>query len=82
MFHFSTSSPIVLVEHTPSDEDNGGLTDKQREDAAHAVLFEGMVAPKKKRKTRDTPVTAPVFKKQREAEEEEDEEDLDTDGED
>lgn len=86
VFNFSIPSTVILVEYDPSVNDEGGLTDKQREDATRAILFEGMVAPKIKRKARE-PTTAPVFNKKRkvqgeEVDVEEEDEELDTDGED
>lgn len=60
VFSFSVPTAVVLVEHDPSTDEEGGLTDKQREIATRAVLFEGMVSPKRKRKARETAV-APMF---------------------
>jgi len=60
VFSFTVPTAVVLVEHDSSCDDDGGLTDKQREIATRAVLFEGMVSPKRKRKTRET-ATAPMF---------------------
>jgi len=88
VFTFTIPTAVVLVEHDPASDEDGGLTDKQREAATRAVLFEGMVAPKIKRKSRET---APMFnapnKKRKAADteatqESEEEEELDTEGED
>jgi len=77
VFSFSVPTAVVLVEHDPSTDEEGGLTDKQREIATRAVLFEGMVSPKRKRKARET-ATAPMFnatggKKQKTADSDDDE---------
>jgi hypothetical protein len=84
VFNFTIPTAVVLVEYNPSVDDEGGLTDKQREDATRAVLFAGMVAPKIKRKSREAAV-APVFKKRKTDSvdvDDDDDEDIDTDGED
>jgi len=89
VFNFSVPTAVVLVEYDPSSEDVGGITDKQRMMATRSVLFEGLVAPKPKRKARET-TNAPVFNKAKkhkknsvevDLEDEEEEEELDTDGE-
>lgn len=76
VFSFTVPTAVVLVEHDPANDEEGGLTDKQREAATRAVLFEGMVSPKRKRKSRESAV-APTFsmgaKKNKGAESEEDE---------
>jgi hypothetical protein len=79
VFNFIVPTAVVLVEYNPTVDEDGGLTDKQREDATRAILFEGMVAPKAKRKARE-PAVAPVFKKQKTGVDE-DEEEFDTEGE-
>lgn len=82
VFSFTVPTAVVLVEHDPINDEEGGLTDKQRDAATRAVLFEGMVSPKRKRKSRDNAV-APMFnatnKKTKGGESEEDE--FDSDGE-
>lgn len=60
VFSFTVPTAVVLVEHDPTNDEEGGLTDKQRDAATRAVLFEGMVSPKRKRKSRDNAV-APLF---------------------
>jgi hypothetical protein len=84
VFSFSVPTAVVLVEHDPSGDEEGGLSDKQRDIATRAVLFEGMVSPKRKRKARETAV-APMFnvpggKKQKVTDSDEDE--FESDGED
>ena len=89
VFTFTIPTAVVLVEHDPASDEDGGLTDKQREAATRAVLFEGMVAPKIKRKSREN---APLFnqsgKKRTKVDtpeavqESDEEEELDTEGED
>lgn len=62
-FSFATYGPIVLMETDP--ETTGSMvTDDQREDAAFAAVFGGLVAPSRKRKSRKTTTdtqNAPVF---------------------
>ena len=70
-FHFSVPTAIVLVEEDPTDEDSSCLSEKQREAATRAVLFEGMTAPKNKRRPRDvligsqTPTNTPRKKQKK-----------------
>lgn len=83
VFSFTVPTAVILVEHDPAVDDDEGLTDKQRDAATRAVLFEGMVSPKRKRKTRDD-TNAPLFnsssKKTKQTESDEDE--FDSEGED
>jgi len=84
-FSFSIPTAIILVEHDMDGEDESRLSDKQRDAATRAVLFEGMVAPKTKRRAREAQI-APIFngssKKHKAVSVQDSEEDADSDGED